>query len=141
MKRRISAGSIAQTILLMRTLLAAALFGVLTSAALAGGSDIEGMEDENEGLRFFGEVKDIKGMKPIEGVSVSGLVKGQRLPQIVETDHDGRFRLPAFGHEVSPDNVTIACRKTGYTVVDVSRRRMGSKQADPVAVECLMARD
>lgn len=126
---------------LLRTAVAAALFGLLTGAAMAGGSDIEAMDDHEDGLRFFGEAKDIAGMKPIEGVSVSGLVKGQRLPQIVETDHDGRFRLPGFGHEVKADNITIACRKSGYRIVDVSRRKMGNKQADPVAIECLMARD
>ena len=124
-----------------RQLIALVLYTLATGVAIAGGSDLEQLDDHAEGLKFFGEAKDIKGFAPLSGVTISGLVKGQKLPMMAQTDEDGRFKLSGFAENVKGENVEISCRKTGYRVVDISVKAMGAKPDDPVAVECLLARD
>ncbi len=119
------------------------LFGFLlalpSGMAFAGGSDLEGAEDDHElGASYFGEAKDIKGLKPLEGVRISAQRKGTPLPVFASTDEDGRFRIPGFGKEVNSDDVAVNCAKNGWRLVDLARRRVGKDADSPVEIECLM---
>jgi hypothetical protein len=107
----------------------------------AGGSDIEQTDDHTDELRIFGEARDIAGMKPLEGVTIKGTIKGQKLPRVSASDVEGRFTLAGFAKDIKPDTIEFVCEKQGYASVDVTTRRMGSKPEDPVAVECLLARE
>lgn len=106
--------------------------------ANAGGSELEAlMGDKENGAPFFGEARDVKGLKPLEGVRIRAQLKGQPLPVFVETNEDGRFSLRGFGKGVDPDNVALNCDISGYNLIDLSRRRV-SRDADAATeIECL----
>ena len=93
--------------------------------------------DEEPGLSFFGEAKEVGSLRSIEGVQVNAELGSRRI--LVRTNAEGLFKLhPNFGTEVLSDNITISCAKAGYRTVDVSRRRMSSAADAPVEVECLL---
>jgi hypothetical protein len=51
------------------------------------------------------------------------------------------YKVPGFGKDVSPDEVTVACEKLGYKQLRVYRRGLpppGSK--NPVETECTLQR-
>ncbi len=106
--------------------------------ANAGGAELEAlMGDKENGAPFFGEARDVKGLKPLEGVRIRAQLKGQPLPVFVDTNEDGRFSLRGFGKGVDPNNVDIKCEITGYNLLDLSRRRV-SRDADAATeIECL----
>lgn len=106
--------------------------------ANAGGAELEAlMGDKENGGPFFGEARDVKGLKPLEGVRIRAQLKGQPLPVFVDTNEDGRFSLRGFGKGVDPNNVDIKCEIAGYNLLDLSRRRV-SRDADAATeIECL----
>lgn len=115
------------------------LLSLHASFAIAGGSDIEGAEEDRElGAYYFGEAKDIKGLKPLEGVRITAQRKGTLLPVMATTDGDGRFRIPGFGKEVNSDDVVVACAKSGWKLLEFTRRKMANDADAPVEVECLL---
>jgi hypothetical protein len=127
---------------MMNPHLSAGLFflAVIVAAvpANAGGAELEAlMGDKENGAPFFGEARDVKGLKPLEGVRIRAQLKGQPLPVFVDTNEDGRFSLRGFGKGVDPNNVDIKCEITGYNLLDLSRRRV-SRDADAATeIECL----
>jgi hypothetical protein len=118
----------------------AGLIAALPAAALAGGGPGDVSSHEDNGTHFFGEAKDVKGYRPLEGVRVKVAIAGTRQFLIVLTDADGRFRLEGFGKDVPAAKVEITCDKDGYRTVEAMRRQTGSRAASPIAVECLMVR-
>jgi hypothetical protein len=105
----------------------------------AGGNESEGMDDHEHGAPFFGEAKDVSTMKPLPGVVVKAKVINGRLGTIlINTNIEGRFKLPGFGKTVDPANVEISCAKQGYRTLDVIRRRVASDFDAPVEIECLL---
>ena len=115
------------------------LLSLPATLALAGGSDLDGGDDDAElGAYYFGEVKDVKGLQPLEGVRITALKKGTKMPVMASTDGDGRFKIPGFGKEVNSDDITVACAKTGWKLLDLSRRKMAKDADSPVEIECLM---
>lgn len=109
------------------------------SPARAGGSDIEASDADakEHGPPFFGEAMLVKGMKPLAGVTIRAKLKDQLLPVITETTDEGRFSIRGFGKKANPDDVEITCKRNGYKLLDLSRRRV-SKAADAATViECL----
>ena len=69
--------------LLRGAMIAATAMTMVSAGALAGDADFEGDDDHDNGAPFFGEAKDINGMKPMDGVRVKGEVVR------VETSDDG----------------------------------------------------
>ena len=119
-----------------------AIAALAAGPALAGGSDIEGSEEDKElGAPYFGEAKDIRGLKPLEGVRISAQRKGNPLPVLASTDAEGRFRIPGFGKEVNSDDVTITCAKSGWKVVETERRKLAKDFDSPVEIECLLEKN
>ena len=126
----------------MNAYLSAGLFFLAAIVAAvpanAGGAELEAlMGDKENGAPFFGEARDVKGLKPLEGVRIRAQLKGQPLPVFVDTNEEGRFSLRGFGKGVDPDNVDIKCDISGYNLLDLSRRRV-SREADAATeIECL----
>ncbi len=111
---------------------------IAVSPALAGGAELEAiMGDTESGAPFFGEAKDVKGLKPLEGVRIRAQLKGQPLPVFVDTNDEGRFSLRGFGKGVDPANVDVKCEMSGYTLIDMSRRRVSKDANAATEIECL----
>ena len=108
--------------------------------AYAGDADFEGDDDHDSGSPFFGEAKDVNGLKPLDGVRVKAELQGASFPIIISTDSEGKFKFRGFGKDVKTDAVQITCGKEGYQPVDVARRQMSSAAGAPVEVECLLER-
>jgi len=127
---------------MMKAYLSAGLFFLAAIVAAvpanAGGAELEAlMGDKENGAPFFGEARDVKGLRPLEGVRIRAQLKGQPLPVFVDTNEEGRFSLRGFGKGVDPDNVDIKCDISGYNLLDLSRRRV-SREADAATeIECL----
>jgi hypothetical protein len=114
---------------------------LIAFAAIASGKSSAGEalseRDEEPGLSFFGEVKEVGSLRSIEHVQVKAELGARRI--MVQTNIEGRFKLhPNFGKDVLPDSITISCAKEGYQTIDVSRRRMSSAADAPVEVDCLL---
>lgn len=93
--------------------------------------------DEEPGLSFFGEAREVGSLRSIQRVQVKAELGARRI--MVQTDIEGRYKLhPNFGKEVLPDSITISCAKEGYQTIDVSRRHMSSATDAPVEVDCLL---
>lgn len=106
---------------------------------LAGGNESEMQDSHEQGAPFFGEAKDVTSMKPVQGAVIKGLLTtGRGVPISVNTNVDGRFKLPGFGKGIDPGNVEITCTKQGYRTLDVIRRRISGDADAPVEIECLL---
>lgn len=113
-------------------------FSLGASSAYAGGAELEAiMGDKENGAPFFGEAKDVKGLKPLDGVRIRAQLKGQPLPVFVDTNDEGRFSLRGFGKGIDPANVDIKCEITGYSLIDLSRRRVSRDVDAATEIECL----
>jgi hypothetical protein len=116
-------------------LVAFAALGFASGKSNAGEALSE--RDEEPGLSFFGEVKEVGSLRSIESVQVKAELGARRI--MVQTNVEGRYKLhPNFGQEVSSDSIVISCAKEGYQTLDVSRRRMSSAADAPVEVDCLL---
>ena len=56
----------------------------------------------------------------------------------VNTNSEGRFKLPSFGKDAVADDVAISCAKEGYNSLNVTRRRMSNAADSPIAIDCLL---
>lgn len=104
----------------------------------AGDADHEIEDGEENGAPYFGEAKDVAGLKPLGSVRVKAQLKGSMRFMLGQTDDEGRFKLRGLGPDVDAEQVEVSCEKAGYRIVDASRRRLAKTQNAPVEVECLM---
>jgi hypothetical protein len=119
--------------------LAAAAFAMASAAAMAGGEMGMHDEDTDEGLVFFGFVKDARGA-PIGGAKVTATMKSGNT-FIVQTSATGQYRLPTFSKNFNPAEVVIACAKEGYKQTRTIRRPIAkANPPKPVETECRMER-
>jgi hypothetical protein len=56
---------------------------------------------------------------------------------VTRTDIMGVYKIPGFGKDVDPKDITISCAKEGYKETSVERRP-GSDPKDPVEIECYL---
>jgi len=119
--------------------LAAAALAIASTAAIAGGEMGLHDEDPDEGLVFFGFVKDGRGA-PIPGAKVTATMKSGNT-FIVQTTTTGLYRLPTFNKNINPAEVVIACAKEGYKQTRTIRRPIAkANPPKPVETECRMER-
>jgi hypothetical protein len=114
---------------------------VLSTALWAGGAGFGDDDDnsEEEGSAYFGFVKDTNGATMPDAKVTVGIK--DRGGVVTRTDALGAYKVPGFGKDVSPDEVTVACEKQGYKQTRVYRRGLpppGSK--NPVETECTLQR-
>ena len=112
---------------------------VTSSPAWSGGSSDEPDVHHDEGPSYFGFVKDTSG-KIIPDAKVTAEIKG-RGSVVTRSDKLGTYKLPGFGKEVPPSNVTISCSKDGYKQTRTFRRTQpGKTPITAVEIECTMQR-
>jgi hypothetical protein len=97
----------------------------------------------DDGPNYYGFVKDTSGrVIPDAKVTadIKGLIKG-RASVIARTNATGAYRIPGFGKDVSPDNVTISCSKDGYKQTRTFVRTLLTKKPlTAIEIECTMQR-
>jgi len=118
-----------------------ALTCVLSTAAWAGGAGF-GDDDDNsdeEGPAYFGFVRDSNGAT-VPDAKVTVGVK-DRGGVVTRTDALGAYKVPGFGKEISPNDVSVSCEKQGYRQTRVLRRPLPAPDSKfPVETECTMQR-
>src|SRR5579872_4046581 len=101
--------------------LVAALLLAAPSAGRAGGT---GSTDEDvnasDGPSFFGFVREVGG-PVVPDAKVTAELK-DRGALVTRTDIMGVYKIPGFGQDINPDEVTISCAKEGYKEASVQRR-------------------
>lgn len=109
-----------------------------SNLACAGGASLLNQDIQNgaEGPPFFGFVREVGGVG-INDAKVTGDLKGGAL--VTTSDILGLYKLPGFGKDVNPDDVTISCAKTGYKQANVVRRpHAAGDMKDPIEVDCYL---
>src|SRR5512142_2489286 len=113
---------------------------MLSSVARSGGSDDSAPQDpHDDGPAYFGFVKDNAG-KIVSDAKVTAEIKG-RGTMVTRSNAVGLYKMPGFGKEVAPNNVTISCSKAGYRQIRVTKRTQASKApAAAIETECTLQR-
>jgi hypothetical protein len=120
----------------LRLALAVVLMAV-PATARAGGVGLTDEENQGDGPAFFGFVREVDG-PGIANAKVTAELKG-RGALVTRTDILGVYKIPSFGNDINPDDVTISCAKDGYKQESIQRRpRNKDDSKDPVEIECYM---
>jgi hypothetical protein len=108
----------------------------LPGLTFAGGTGFgEDDSDDDNGPSYFGFVREVDG-PGIADAKVTAALK-DRGALVTRTDIMGVYKIPGFGKDVDPNDVTISCAKEGYKETSVERRP-SSDPKDPVEIECYL---
>ncbi len=92
---------------------------------------------KDEGIRFFGFVKDAAG-KPVVEAKVTAQIK-DGIKYVTHTAKNGMYSFGGFNKSVKPDDVTITCDKEKFQQAKVIRKTpAGGKAVKSVETECRM---
>jgi hypothetical protein len=122
-------------------ILAVAMIGlavVVPVSAWAGGELTDEDHDDSGDTTTgpYGFVKDSRGsVIPEATVTVDIKNRGQLVTQ---TNLLGAYKIPTFGIEIKPDEVTISCKKDGYKQISVVHREGMGDATGGFEVECTM---
>lgn len=130
---------------LLRTIvLALAACGIGAMPVLANGGDFFeelsatwGAANADEGVPFFGYVKDTRG-KMVGNVSITATTAGGS-SFVVQSDNMGHYRIPGFSKSVDAKLVQVTCAKTGYKLVARDRRVLRTSANVPIETNCVLA--
>jgi hypothetical protein len=129
-----------------RVWLCAAVIAVVVlcvpGAVRAGGVSFSDDDDTptDEGASYFGFVRAVDG-PGIADAKVTAELKG-RGALVTRTDILGVYKIPGFGKDISPDDITISCAKEGYKQASVQRRPHDPADTkDPIEVECYLQKN
>ena len=79
-------------------------------------------------------------ISPIAATKVTAEIKGLG-SVIARTNATGAYKLPGFGKDISPKNVTISCSKDGYKQTrSFTRTPLNKKPLTAIEIECTMQR-
>jgi hypothetical protein len=125
-------------------LIALSSLSMISTPAWPGGEAEFGTDHHHDdGPNYFGFVKDTSG-KVIPDAKVTADIKGLiqgRASVIARTNATGAYRIPGFGKDISPNNVTISCSKDGYKQTRTfTRTPPGKKNVTAIEIECTMQR-
>jgi hypothetical protein len=116
------------------------LAAVLPLHAWAGGElTDEDKEDDNGGDTTkgpYGFVKDTRGATISEAVVTVDIKNRGQL--VTQTNLLGAYKIPTFGIEIKPEEVTISCKKDGYKQVSVVQRLSMAEPGAGFEVECTL---
>ena len=117
-------------------ILATVLAFGFSSAARAGGDADDHDEDPEAGPIYYGFVKDHRGVL-VGDAKVTAELKGKG-SVIARTDILGVYKIPGFGKNTNPDDVTISCAKDGFKQARVLRKPVEPGRA--IETECYLQR-
>ncbi|HWG04322.1 MAG TPA: hypothetical protein VG271_04845 [Beijerinckiaceae bacterium] len=119
-----------------------ALMLFIPDMARAGGTGFGDDETPSgdEGPSFFGFVRQVDG-PGIADAKVTADLKN-RGALVTRTDIMGVYKIPGFGKDINPDDVTISCAKDGYKQANIQRQpHNAGDNKDPVEVECYLQKN
>ena len=111
---------------------------VIPLSAWAGGELTDEDQDDASDTTTgpYGFVKDTRGSTiPEATVTVDIKNRGQLVTQ---TNVLGAYKIPTFGIEIKPEEVTISCKKDGYKQVKVEQRLGMGDGTGGFEVECTL---
>ena len=120
-------------------ILLASLFacGVLAAPLAQAAGEMGEAQHKDEGIRFFGFVKDAGG-KPIIEAKVTAQIKGG-IKYVTHTAKNGMYSFGGFAKSVKPEDVTISCDKEKFQQAKIVRKTPTSgKAVKSVETECRM---
>ena len=116
---------------------AAFIWGALAAPPARAAGEMGEAQHKDEGIRFFGFVKDAGG-KPIVEAKVTAQIKGG-IKYVTHTAKNGMYSFGGFNKSVKPDDVTITCDKEKFQQAKVIRKAAaGGKAVKSVETECRM---
>jgi hypothetical protein len=92
----------------------------------------------DEGPSYFGFVREVDG-PGIADAKVTAELK-DRGALVTRTDIMGVYKIPGFGTDINPDDVSISCAKDGYKEVNADRRPPTDPK-DPIEIECYLKKN
>ena len=119
-----------------------ALISLLACCALAApgaraAGEMGDAKHDDEGIRFFGFVKDAKG-KPLVEAKVTAQIKGG-IKYVTHTAKNGMYSFGGFNKSVKPDDVIISCDMENFRQDRVIRKTpTAGKAVKSVETECRM---
>ena len=109
-----------------------------TSPAAAGGS-FDDDEHSEDGLSYFGFVRDTRGLGVAEARVTAEIKGGNEV--VTRTDIVGVYRLPMISKDIKPDDITISCAKDGYRQTRVLQRTDPGPGVKAFEVECTLQKN
>jgi len=133
--RRKDFGKLDRAWLRAALIVAAAL--AVPGLACAGGTGLSDDDQGNadEGPSYFGFVREVDG-PGVADAKVTAELK-DRGALVTRTDILGVYKIPGFGKDINPNDVSIACAKDGYKEANTVRRPQGDPK-DPIEIECYL---
>jgi len=122
---------------LIATLMVAMMAAAFPLSVWAGGELTD--EDKDDGDTTtgpYGFVKDTRE-NPIPEATVTVDIKN-RGQLVTQTNVLGAYRIPTFGIEIKPDEVTISCKKEGYRQREVIQRLGLGDPGAGFEVDCIL---
>ena len=111
---------------------------VAGAPARAGGS-FDDDEHPEDGLSYFGFVRDTRGLG-VGAAKVTAEIKGGS-EVITQTDVVGVYRLPMISKNINPDDITISCAKDGYKQLRILQRTDPGPNVKAFEVECTLQKN
>lgn len=109
----------------------------LSASVVRGAGEMGEAKHKDEGIRFFGFVKDAGG-KPVVEAKVTAQIKGG-IKYVTHTGKNGMYSFGGFAKSVKVDDVTISCEKEKLQQAKVVRKTPASgKAVKSVETECRM---
>jgi hypothetical protein len=108
----------------------------LSAQVVRGAGEMGEAKHKDEGIRFFGFVKDAAG-KPIPEAKVTAQIK-DGIKYVTHTGKNGMYSFGGFSKSIKPDDVTISCDKEKLQQAKVVRKTAGGKAVKSVETECRM---
>jgi len=97
------------------------------------------MNNSNEGVPYFGFVRDSKGKKIPNATITATTPNGSSF--IVQADSMGHYRIPGFSKSVDAKRVQVTCGKVGYKLVSRDRRLLRGAPNAPIETNCVLTPD
>ena len=107
----------------------------LSVSIVRGAGEMGEAQHKDEGIRFFGFVKDAAG-KPVAEAKVTAQIK-DGIKYVTHTGKNGMYSFGGFNKSIKPDDVTISCDKEKLQQAKVVRKTAG-KAAKSIETECRM---
>ena len=124
--------------------LAAVIAGVVLALSLAAsparaGGSFDDDEHPDDGLSYFGFVRDTRGLGVGEAKVTAEIKGGSEV--VTRTDIVGVYRLPMISKDIKPDDIAISCAKDGYKQARVLQRTDPGPGVKAFEVECTLQKN